>query len=277
MARNKVYVVRKGRKTGVFTEWSECQEQISGYPSAEYRSFSPYNQKEINKYLNGKPVLGDKFYAVKRGRRVGVYQSWEECKQQIDGLENAVYKSFPTNTQAYEYLGVRDKRELLQLEIEQTNFYDENSGFINVYVDGSYNQDFKVYSTAFVVIENGVVIHKKSDLMINKEVARTMGSMSGELAAAMRAINAVAKAGYKKVMIHHDNLSIRNLIEGTDEPRNEFHHQYITYVDNLKRKYGIKIEFMKVKAHNGNKWNELVDTMAKEEIAKYISTLNREN
>jgi ribonuclease HI len=41
-----------------------------------------------------------KFYAVWVGRMPGVYSSWEECKEQIHGYENAVYKSFPTIEQA---------------------------------------------------------------------------------------------------------------------------------------------------------------------------------
>jgi ribonuclease HI len=35
-----------------------------------------------------------KFYVVWRGRRTGVFTSWNVCKKQIDGFENAAYKSF---------------------------------------------------------------------------------------------------------------------------------------------------------------------------------------
>ena len=31
-----------------------------------------------------------KFYAVKRGRKTGIFTSWEECKNSIDGYKNAV-------------------------------------------------------------------------------------------------------------------------------------------------------------------------------------------
>lgn len=41
-----------------------------------------------------------KFYTVWIGRKPGVYSNWEECKAQILGFENAVYKSFPTLVQA---------------------------------------------------------------------------------------------------------------------------------------------------------------------------------
>ncbi len=37
--KRKFYVVWKGRKTGIFTTWPECAEQVTGYPGAEYKSF----------------------------------------------------------------------------------------------------------------------------------------------------------------------------------------------------------------------------------------------
>jgi len=43
-----------------------------------------------------------KFYVVWKGIEPGVYQTWAECKQQIDGYEGARYKSFDTQIQAIE-------------------------------------------------------------------------------------------------------------------------------------------------------------------------------
>ena len=40
MANKKIYVVRKGRKTGMFSTWAECQKQETGYSGAEYKSFA---------------------------------------------------------------------------------------------------------------------------------------------------------------------------------------------------------------------------------------------
>ena len=35
----KYYAVRKGKKTGIFTNWDETKAQVSGYPGAQYKSF----------------------------------------------------------------------------------------------------------------------------------------------------------------------------------------------------------------------------------------------
>ncbi|MGR5971013.1 ribonuclease H1 domain-containing protein [Bacillus paranthracis] len=37
--KKKVYAVRKGRKTGIFYSWKECETHVKGYSGAQYRSF----------------------------------------------------------------------------------------------------------------------------------------------------------------------------------------------------------------------------------------------
>ncbi len=41
-----------------------------------------------------------KYYVVWKGRKPGVYDTWEKCKEQIFQFENAEYKSFPTKKAA---------------------------------------------------------------------------------------------------------------------------------------------------------------------------------
>ena len=58
MAKKKVYAVRKGHKTGIFTEWfgpRGAQEQIKGYPGAVYRGFSTL--VEAKAFLVGEETL----------------------------------------------------------------------------------------------------------------------------------------------------------------------------------------------------------------------------
>lgn len=41
-----------------------------------------------------------KFYVVWKGVKPGIYDSWDECKAQVSGFEDALYKSFPTMNEA---------------------------------------------------------------------------------------------------------------------------------------------------------------------------------
>jgi len=40
MAAKKFYAVRKGKITGVFSNWADCKASVEGYPGAEYKGFA---------------------------------------------------------------------------------------------------------------------------------------------------------------------------------------------------------------------------------------------
>ncbi|MEH2353663.1 ribonuclease H1 domain-containing protein [Nostoc sp.] len=46
MASKKYYAVFKGRKTGIFTSWEECEEHITGFSGALYKSFKTREEAE---------------------------------------------------------------------------------------------------------------------------------------------------------------------------------------------------------------------------------------
>jgi ribonuclease HI len=46
----------------------------------------------------------NKFYTVWKGRKPGVYQTWQACEEQIKGFEGAQYKSFDSQEEAIQAL-----------------------------------------------------------------------------------------------------------------------------------------------------------------------------
>jgi len=45
-----------------------------------------------------------KYYAIKKGGKVGVFDNWDETKKYIDGFKGSIYKSFKTEKEAYNFL-----------------------------------------------------------------------------------------------------------------------------------------------------------------------------
>ena len=45
-----------------------------------------------------------KFYAVKKGANIGIFETWEECSKSIIGFAGAEYKSFASREEAEAYL-----------------------------------------------------------------------------------------------------------------------------------------------------------------------------
>jgi len=64
--RQKYYVVWKGRKTGIFTSWAECEKQVKGFVGAQYKAFGSSHEAEVaflSKYddYKGKPASHGKW------------------------------------------------------------------------------------------------------------------------------------------------------------------------------------------------------------------------
>lgn len=47
MAKKKFYVVWVGNNPGIYETWQECQEQISGFPQAQYKSFKTLEEAKL--------------------------------------------------------------------------------------------------------------------------------------------------------------------------------------------------------------------------------------
>lgn len=52
MTKKKYYVVWKGKKSGVYSTWKGCKEQIDGFEGAQYKSFTSLDEAE--KAFDGK-------------------------------------------------------------------------------------------------------------------------------------------------------------------------------------------------------------------------------
>jgi ribonuclease HI len=48
-----------------------------------------------------------KFYTVWRGRKTGIFTSWDDCRSQVHGFDGALYKSFASREEAEEALRSR--------------------------------------------------------------------------------------------------------------------------------------------------------------------------
>lgn len=69
MPGQKYYVVWKGRRTGIFTSWKECEKQVKGFVGAEYKAFGTLKEAET--------ALGSGYEAYK-GRSASLGK-WKEA------------------------------------------------------------------------------------------------------------------------------------------------------------------------------------------------------
>ena len=84
-----------------------------------------------------------KYYAVKNGRQKGIFLTWEDCKEQVDGFEGAEYKSFNNIQDAEAYL------------INQQSEHTIVEGPV-AYVDGSFKEETNEYSFAQLAMNTSI-------------------------------------------------------------------------------------------------------------------------
>ena len=53
--------------------------------------------------------MAKKYYAVRAGRKTGIFETWDECRAQTTGFKGASFKSFPTLAEAEAYTRYRYK------------------------------------------------------------------------------------------------------------------------------------------------------------------------
>lgn len=199
-----------------------------------------------------------KFYAVRKGHIPGVYNSWDECKQQVNGFPGAEYKSFTNPNDANNYLN-GDVVKKSDFEIPTI----PNNGCL-AYVDGSYSSEKKLYAYGVVMYINGEEIHCcKCD---NKEHAVEMNNVAGELAGTMRACQMAFKGKKSEIIIVHDYEGIAKWVD-EDKPWKanlKATQEYQQFIASM-RKY-LKITFVWTRGHIGVEGNEMADKLAKQAV-----------
>ena len=97
----------------------------------------------------GEKIMAKKVYAVRKGKKTGLYTTWAECQKQISGFSGAEFKGFATLEEAKAYLkGAEDQKSKGLPETEAV-----------AYVDGSYQNGLQKFSCGVVFFYQGEELH----------------------------------------------------------------------------------------------------------------------
>jgi viroplasmin and RNaseH domain-containing protein len=195
-----------------------------------------------------------KVYAVRNGKKTGVFNTWDECKEQVNGFKGAEYKSFKTLEEAKNYVYGSD---LKKFEI------DENT--VEAYVDGSYEHSIKLYGSGVVILKGDEEITSFSVKGNDKDLV-DMRNVAGEIEASKIAMNYCIENGIKNLILYFDYEGIEKWCIGAWKTNKVGTINYKKYYDSIKDNLNVK--FVKVKAHSGNKYNDEADRLAKLSIDK---------
>ncbi|VUC30095.1 unnamed protein product [Clonostachys rosea] len=107
------YVVEKGwdiTKPTIFTSWDDVKKRTERFSGPKVQGF--HSKAEAEDYISSlnlddtetsvTSVKG--FYAVVRGRKTGVFTSWAEAHEQINGFSGNCHQKFHTEEEARRFV-----------------------------------------------------------------------------------------------------------------------------------------------------------------------------
>lgn len=184
-----------------------------------------------------------KYYAVKNGRKTGIFTDWASCRAQVEGYSCAEYKSFAERAAAEQYLQ-GDTAEFSQ---------------VTAYVDGSYNVKTGEYAYGAVIFAGGEP-QSHSAKFSDSEMAE-MRNVAGEIKGAEYVMRYCVENGIERVKIVYDYVGIEAWATGAWKTNKKGTAAYKAYYDSIKDK--LSVSFEKVKGHSGDEYNDMADKLAK--------------
>lgn len=217
--------------------------------------------------------MAKKFYAVKRGRKTGLFTVWAECAAQVKGFQGAVYKGFMTEEEARAWLGGADARtEQPRAAAEMAAPSAPDADYI-IHTDGSCLRNPGGAGGWAAVIETtatGAVEEKSGG-----DPETTNNRM--ELTAALMALTAVPEGA--RVALYTDSQYLKNAFtkfwlpawkkRGWKKADGEPVLNQDLWVQLDAAFAARQVQFHWVKGHAGNPRNERCDALARAEAEKF--------
>lgn len=232
--------------------------------------------------------MAGKYYAVKAGKKTGIFRTWEECKASVNGYSGAIYKSFKTREEANAYLGgaggaalPREKetqegeigngpapvRKLTVGKRKDREKNREEDGLkapdcVKIYVDGSYNKATGEFSYGMVVL--GRDGEEKLYQKFQDKALSSMRNVAGEIKGAEAAMQYAIDHKLPAIEIYHDYEGIARWCLGEWQANKEGTKAYKAFYDQASAR--VAIRFVKVAGHSNDKYNDMADQLAKKAL-----------
>ena len=193
--------------------------------------------------------MAKKVYAVKKGKKTGIFATWEDCKANVHGYPGAQFKSFATKAEAEAYLGNSS---------QENNLAETEENACIAYVDGSFDAAQKAYSYGCILLYQGQRREMSKAFFHTEDVS--MRNVAGELEGAMAAMEYCEKNHISKLHLYYDYQGIESWATGEWKRNKPGTIRYKAFYDTLQN---VQVVFHKVKGHSGVELNEAVDRLAK--------------
>lgn len=141
---------------------------------------------------------------------------------------------------------------------------------ISIYVDGSFKSinGHDLVGAAYVVInKDGSTVERK--VAKEYETGTHSWNVTGELNAVYGAVAYALQNNISEIDIYHDLEGSAFWANKTWKAKKPETQKYANYMQRVQSEKDLTINFIKVKGHSGNMFNEVADKLAGEAIEEY--------
>lgn len=196
--------------------------------------------------------MAKKYYAVRIGRKTGIFNTWDECRRYVTGYSGAVYKGFDCEEDAAAFLNIGEKKNTTGCDLNS-----ENKAV--AYVDGSYNIKNKNFSYGAVIMYKNDE-YKLSGSFDDPSLAG-MRNVAGEIKGAEAAMQFCIDNEIHEIDIYHDYEGVAKWCIGEWKANKDGTKSYVEFFKKVSE--SVNVNFIKVKGHSGDKYNDMADSLAK--------------
>lgn len=141
-----------------------------------------------------------------------------------------------------------------------------NNEEVIAFVDGSFDKGKGLCGSGIVILRNVKSDIPFKEIKFSTKDKYNQWNIQGECEAALESIRWAISEGYNKIAIYYDYQGIGSWANREWKAKNDYTKSYVQKFDELNRH--IEIDFVKVKGHSKNKWNDWADKLARESLGK---------
>ncbi|NXV76255.1 RNH1 Ribonuclease, partial [Atlantisia rogersi] len=271
------YAVRKGRRTGVYRTWTECQEQVNKFPSASFKKF--VTEKDAWAFVRGGLPAQQQPEPAEVHAPPAVTQENSSQREEPETnilCCNACKRPYDQFTDE-ERVAKRIKHdEVYSAPTVSQDKFSYMGDFAVVYTDGCCSSNGRNRARAGI----GVYWGPGHPLNTSERLPGRQTNQRAEIHAACKAIEQAKSQNIKKLIIYTDSkFTINGITSWVDNWKTNgwrtssggsvINKDDFERLDNLTR--GIEIQWMHVPGHAGFQGNEEADRLAREGATKQMS------
>ena len=198
-----------------------------------------------------------KYYAVRKGRKIGVFTDWLEVKTLIDRFPKAEYKSFFFQAEALDYLN--------QSVVTHLDSITQEANTYELYVFGGYEV---LEKTSFYSV---LIINPNKEILFqlghHQQEESNVPGFHAELMAIIKGLAWLQTNKIKEVTIHYNYEGVQKWVTKEWEAKQPISQWYIKEITAFSM---VKIHWQKKDDVLNLNWSDMAREIAQDELARYI-------